>query len=64
MPDKDLSIEVNVSVMKTKDIVIAIIALVIAYILFKMVWIFVNVIEIALILIVAYIVYMFLKKIL
>ena len=64
MPDKDLNIERNVSVMKTKDIVLAIIALVIAYILFKMVWVFKDIIEIALILIAAYIVYIFLKKIL
>ncbi len=64
MPDKDLSIERNVSVMKTKDIVLAIIALVIAYILFKMVWIFKDIIEIVFILIAAYIVYIFLKKIL
>ncbi len=50
--------------MKTKDIVLAIIALVIAYILFKMVWIFKDIIEIVFILIAAYIVYIFLKKIL
>ncbi len=51
--------------MKTKDIIIGIIALVFAYIIFKVVWfIIVQVIEIVVILMFAYIIYLFLKKVL
>ena len=49
--------------MKSKNIVLAVFSLVIAYILFKMRWVFADLIEIALILMVAYVVYLLLKKI-
>ncbi len=51
--------------MKTRDFIIGIIALVFAYIIFKVVWfIIVRIIEIVVILMFAYIIYLFLKKVL
>lgn len=49
--------------MKLTDIIIAVIALILAYFIIRILWaVTVFVIEIAVILIVAYIVYLFLKK--
>lgn len=50
--------------MKSKEMILAIIALAIAYVIFKMKWIFFDIIEVALILIAAYVIFIFLKKIL
>jgi putative flippase GtrA len=63
--DKDLSIEKNYVNMKLRDIIIAIIALILAYIVFGIIWTLTFfIIRIAVILVIAYIVYLFLKKIL
>jgi putative flippase GtrA len=63
--DKDLSIEKNYVNMKLRDIIIAIIALILAYIVFGIIWTLTFfIIRIAVILVIAYIVYLFLKKVL
>jgi len=63
--DKDLSIEVNYSSMKLKNIVIAIVALILAYFIIGFIWFLIfSSIKIAAILIAAYILYLILKKLL
>ena len=63
--DKDLSIEKNYVNMKLRDIIIAIIALILAYIVFGIIrTLTFFIIRIAVILVIAYVVYLFLKKLL
>ena len=51
--------------MKNRDLIIGIIALVFAYLLFRIVWFIIfKIIEIVVILMFAYIIYLFLKKVL
>ncbi len=51
--------------MKTRDLIIGIIALVFAYLIFRIVWFIISqIIEIVVILMIAYIIYLFLKKVL
>lgn len=68
LQDKDLSIKKELLIMKLTDILIAIIALVLAYFIIQILWVLLTltffVIKIVVILIVAYIVYLFIKKVL
>jgi len=65
LQDKDLSIKENYGCMKSRDVVIAIIALVLAYYIIGILWSLIfSFMKIAVILIAAYILYLFLKKLL